>query len=80
MFLLNQHIKTNPRPSQIHTSASRSLIKSFFFSLSLLTEGTGLFFEPAVSENAREIVLSAAAMKRRVITNSNGCFYINESL
>lgn len=54
--------------------------KSLFFSLSVLTEGMGPFFELAVSENRREIVLSAAAMKRRVITNSNGCFYFNGSL
>lgn len=51
------------------------------FSLSFLTEeGMGRFFEPPVSENLGEIALSAAAEKRRVITNSNGCFYINGSL
>ncbi len=33
-----------------------------------------------LSENPREITLSAAAVQQRVITNSNGCFYINGRL
>ena len=79
MFLLLSAYKNKPNAFTNTHFCFQKFDKSFF-SLSHLAEGMGLFFEPAVSENRREIVLSAAATKGRVITNSNGCFYINGSL
>lgn len=75
--------KQTQRPSQIRTSLPpKSSIKVLFSSPPSTRRGEKRVVSSLsrLSENPGEITLSAAAVQQRVITNSNGCFYINGRL
>lgn len=78
---LSAYINKPEAFTNMHLPASWNSIKVLFFLFSLRSDRR----EPVsslsrLSENPGEITLSAAAVLQRVITNSNGCFYINGGL
>lgn len=78
---LSAYINKPEAFTNMHLPASWSSIKVLLFLFSLRSDRR----EPVsslswLSENPGEITLSAAAVLQRVITNSNGCFYINGGL
>lgn len=82
LLSLSAYINKPKAFTNTHLPASKSSIKVPFLSFRRSTEKRKRVVSSLsrLSENPGEITLSAAAVQRRVITNSNGCFYINGSL
>lgn len=83
LLSLSAYINKPKASSNVHLPASKSLIKSSSFFLLLFEEKKRKRVVSSLSqlsENPGEITLSTAAAQQRVITNSNGCFYINGKL
>lgn len=82
LLSLSAYINKPKAFTNTHLPASKKFDKVLILSFSRYSERRKRVVSSLsrLSENPGEITLSAAAVQQRVITNSNGCFYINGRL